>query len=272
MDWSLKKKCCRVRARRRQRAKGEGAFAELCSSVRGAGRPSPPARLPAVASAATAAAAAAPWPRPPRAPAASPRHPPASPASAGVGSGPSGCLPRPLSSPGVLVKGRGRARAGEGEDRSGLAAEPSGDRHPAICLGRGAGTPHQRLPSRPGGRFPDLSPGEAQPGTCERPLSLHPPSVNFCGFRSMGGSGARAGGEGKQFVEADRRPLAALAPLPLPRALAAQWRCAPESAAETGRPRGLPRARLRGSTLPLSDTTAAVSGELRGRGARCGRL
>lgn len=43
MDWSFKK-CCRVRARRRRCAEGEGAFAELCSSVRGAGRPCPPAR------------------------------------------------------------------------------------------------------------------------------------------------------------------------------------------------------------------------------------
>ena len=167
MDWSLKK-CCRVRARRRRRAEGEGAFAELCSSVRGAGRPSSPACPPAVASAAAAAAAAAPWPRPPRAPAASPRHPPASPASAGVGSGPSGCLPRPLPSPGVLVKGRGRARAGEGEDRSGSAAEPNGDSHPAICLGGGAGTHTARPTDR--GPLPRLEPGEAQPVTGERPL------------------------------------------------------------------------------------------------------
>lgn len=71
---------------------------------------------PAVATAAAAAAASALWPRPPRAPSASPRRPPASPASAGVGSGPCACLPRPLPSPGVLLKGRGRACAGEGED------------------------------------------------------------------------------------------------------------------------------------------------------------
>lgn len=89
--------------------------------------------------------------------------------------------------------------------------------------------------------------------------------MNFCEFRSIGGSGACARGEGKHFVEADRGPLAALAPLPLPYALEAQWLCAPESAAETGLPRGPPRARHRlpGSTLPLSDTTGAVLGELR---------
>lgn len=141
MDWSFKK-CCRVWARRRRRAEGEGAFAELCSSVRGARRPCPLAPPPAVASAATAAAAAAPWPRPPRAPAASPRRPPASPASAGVGSGPCACLPRPLPSPGVLVKGRGRARAGEG-GRIGAAARRAERGPPPHDLPRrGRGRPH----------------------------------------------------------------------------------------------------------------------------------
>lgn len=43
MDWRFKK-CCRVWARRRRRAEDEGAFAELCSSVRGSGWPCPPAR------------------------------------------------------------------------------------------------------------------------------------------------------------------------------------------------------------------------------------
>lgn len=76
-------------ARGRRRAEGEGAFAELCSSVRGAGPPCPPlaVRLRSLV--------LSPPPPPPlhdRArPAPPPRpfaaRPPASPARAGVGSG-----------------------------------------------------------------------------------------------------------------------------------------------------------------------------------------
>lgn len=156
LDWSFKK-CCRLWARRRRRAEGEGAFAELCSSVRGAELPCRPlAGPPAVAS---AASAAAPWPRPPRAPAASLRRLPASPASAGVGSGPCVCLPRPLPSPGVLVKGRGRARAGEG----GGTERPHGGAQrgppPSICLRGGAGA-HTARPTDRGPLSP-LEPREA---------------------------------------------------------------------------------------------------------------
>lgn len=66
----------------------------------------------------------------------------------------------------------------------------------------------------------------------------------------------RGGGSGTP-----RRPPR---PSCFPSALEAQCLCAPESAAETGRPRGprRTRRRLRGSTLPLSDTTGAVLGEL----------
>lgn len=270
MDWSLKK-CCRVRARRRRRAEGEGAFAELCSSVRGARRPSPPACPPAVASAAAAAAAAAPWPRPTRAPAASPRHPPASPASAGVGSGPSGCLPRPLPSPGVLVKGRGRARAGEGEDRSGSAAEPNGDSHPAICLGGDAGTHTARTADR--GPLPRLEPGEAQPVTGERPLPS--PSCNeflwiSINWREWGlcpgrRKTLRGGGPGTP-----RRPRAPPAPLRPrgPVALRAgvrrgDWAAAGTAAGSAPAP-GL-------NTATIWHNRSSVGGTAR-RGARCDRL
>lgn len=175
MDWSFKK-CCRVRARRRRCAEGEGAFAELCSSVRGAGRPCPPARPPArppaVASAA-AAAAAAPWPRPPRAPprplAARPR-----PRRALEWGRPGRLPPAPSPESRSPTERRGQARAGEGEDRGGRAAKPGGDRHPATRLGRGAGS-HTARPSY-WGPLPRLEPGEAQPVTSERPL-LHPASL-----------------------------------------------------------------------------------------------
>lgn len=207
MDRSFKK-CCRVWARRRRRAKGEGAFAELCSSIRGAGRPCPPARPPAVASAAAAAAAAAPWPRPPRAPAAAPRRPPASPASAGVGSGPCACLPRPLPSPGVLVKGRGRARAGEGGGSQRPRGRAKRGPPPRDLPRRRRGRPHGS-PHAPGAACPARAGGGAASNERATSPSTLPLSVNFGEFRSIGGSGALAPGEGKQFVEADRGPLAA---------------------------------------------------------------
>lgn len=162
-------------------------------------------------------------------------RPPASPASAGVGSGPCACLPRPLPSPGVLLKGRGgRARAGEG----GGSQRPRGRARrgppPSELPRRGARAP-TRTAQRAGGRLPRFEPGEAQPVTNERPLSLALPlSVNFGECRSMGGSGALVKGEGKQLVEVARGPLAGPPAPPAP-----QRPRGPEAPALRSQPRRL---------------------------------
>nr|XP_044630846.1 translation initiation factor IF-2-like [Equus asinus] len=145
---------------------------------------------------------------PPRAPAAAPLRPPASPASAGVGSGPCACLPRPLPSPGVLVKGRGRARAGEGGGSQRPRGRAKRGPPPRDLPRRRRGRPHGS-PHAPGAACPARAGGGAASNERATSPSTLPLSVNFGEFRSIGGSGALAPGEGKQFVEADRGPLAA---------------------------------------------------------------
>lgn len=181
MDWRFKKKkCCRVWARRRRRAEDEGAFAELCSSVRGAGRPCPPARPlaapPAVATA--AAAAAAPWPRPPRAPAASPRRPPARvPGERWSGVGPVCLPPAPSPESRSPAEREGGQGAGGGGGRIAAAARPSpaGTATQRAAASGRAGT-HADCPA---GRRPS-APVRARGGATgnERATSLpRPPSL-----------------------------------------------------------------------------------------------
>lgn len=176
------KKCYRFQARRRRRAEGEGAFAELCSAVRGADRPCPPARRPVRPPVRPRSLVLPPPPPPPLHGRARPAPPPR----------PLAARPRPRR---ALEWGRARVpppapspesrspseRKGEGAGGGGGGSRrPRGgaQRGPPPCdpLGGGAGDPTQFAPPT-GGRFPPLQPREAQPGL--RDLSLTLPLSGF---------------------------------------------------------------------------------------------
>ncbi|CAD7674867.1 unnamed protein product [Nyctereutes procyonoides] len=209
MDWSFKRRC-RVWARRRRRAEGEGAFAELCSSVRGCCRRRRRRRR----------SMAAPAPRPRRVPSPPARPPARVPGERWSGVGPV-CLP-PAPSPESRSpserKGEGAGGGGGGSERP--RGEPSGDRHPARRLGGGAGARH--CSPRGPGELPGCSPGRRRRRASGRPLPTpslsRRISVNFGrleGVRSCWGRRRTVGG-GRPATPRRRPRPAPRAPRPHP--------------------------------------------------------
>lgn len=268
MDWKVYKMLPGW-ARRRRRAEGWGAFAELCSSVPGARRPcrrwSARGRYCRRRCRRRRRSMAAPAPRPLRVP-----SPPARvPGERWSGVGPV-CLP-PAPSPESRSlterKGEGVSGGGGGLERPGGGA--GGDCHPAICLGGGTGV-HTAPSANPG-----RSPAGAQGGAAGKRPMTSPSTAPLGECRSIGRERALARGgrrtvRGRGSGTPRQPPRPSRSPAPSRPSSSSES----ESAAETVRPRGPPRAgrRFPGSTLPLSDTTGAVLGGAACRDAKCDRL
>lgn len=218
-------------ARRRRRAEGWGAFAELCSSVPGARRPcrrrwSTRGRYCRRRRRRRRRSMTAPAPRPLRVP-----SPPARvPGERWSGVGPV-CLPpapSPESRSPTERKGEGVSGGGGGLERPRGGAY--GDCHPAICLGGGAGA-HTARSASPGG-----SPAGAQGGAAGERPTTSPSTAPLGEFRSIGGERALAAGGGEENSSGTRNP----GPLASPRAPPAPQRPrGPVAPASRSQPRRL---------------------------------
>nr|XP_051708652.1 translation initiation factor IF-2 [Oryctolagus cuniculus] len=188
----------------------------LSCAVRSAA-PGGPARSPPVRPRSLVLPPPPPPPLHGRARPAPPCRPPARvPGESWSGVGPVCLPPAPSPESQSLGERKGEGAGGEGgEDRSGRAAEASGDRHPAGRLGGGAGA-HAAGPAGPGpllGREPVESD--------ERPLPSppHPRGISV-NWRERG---LAVKEEGNSWWRPIGSPSPPPAPLALPSALAAQW-------------------------------------------------